>query len=75
MVTLNTRTMSSSEVRTAGLAAVARELGPAGLIRFLQEFDTGRGDYTAERHQWLGNPTVDQLVARIRARRTADTAQ
>jgi hypothetical protein len=23
------------------------------MIRFLQQFETGTGDYTLERHQWL----------------------
>ena len=23
------------------------------MIRFLQQFETGKGDYSTERHQWL----------------------
>ena len=34
-------------------------LGPVGVIRFLQQFETGHGDYTRDRFQWLGNPSVD----------------
>jgi len=34
--------------------ALAKSLGPVGMVRFLQQFDTGCGDYTREREKWLG---------------------
>jgi hypothetical protein len=40
------------------------------MARFLQQFDPGRGDYTAERDGILGSPTVDELVDEIERRRT-----
>lgn len=64
---MSTRTTTLEEIRRAGLEALARELGPAGMIRFLQQFETGHGDYTAERHQWLGNPNIQEVVEHIRA--------
>jgi hypothetical protein len=42
-----TRDMTTEEIYVAGLAALKRELGAVGMIRFLQVIDTGRGDYTA----------------------------
>jgi len=57
--------LSDHEVRRAGLEALSERLGPAGLIRFLRMFDPGRGDYTAERHQWLDKLTLDDLVRSI----------
>ena len=39
------------EIRQAGMDALLRALGPVGMIRFLQQFETGRGDYTAERQR------------------------
>ena len=67
---MSAHTMPLDEIRRAGLEALARELGPVGMVRFLQQFQTGHGDYTAERHQWLGNPSVSDLVEQIRAART-----
>lgn len=40
-------------LRIAGLDALQRDLGAAGMARFLQQFELGHGDYTAERWQWL----------------------
>lgn len=48
------------EIRTAGLQALEEALGPEGTIRFLQQFDQGRGDYTSERHSGE-QPTVATL--------------
>ena len=57
------------ELRQAGIEALVKALGPVGMARFLQQFDPGRGDYTAERDRILGSPTVDELVDEIEQRR------
>ena len=65
-------TMTLEQVRLTGLRALSRDLGPVGLVRFLQQFEMGDGDYTAERHRWLGGRTVQDLVQEIeRQRKTA----
>ena len=64
-----TATMTPAQIRAAGVDALARELGPIGMVRFLQQFEPGRGDYSAARHQWLGDDDVETLASRIRARR------
>jgi hypothetical protein len=56
------------QIRTQGLELLTRELGPVVMIRFLQQFELGRGDYSTERHQWLDGQTVAELLARLRAR-------
>ena len=58
--------MTLEEIRVAGLQAVSRDLGAVGLIRFLQQFGTGSGDYSRERHEWLDADTVQGVVDRIR---------
>lgn len=58
-----------TELRQAGIDALVKALGPVGMARFLQQFDPGRRDYTAERDGILGSPTVDQLVDEIERRR------
>lgn len=45
--------MTPETLRQAGLDALRRDLGAAGMARFIQLFETGKGDYTAERWQWL----------------------
>lgn len=61
---MNTAQMSLEEIRQRGVDALARELGPVGMIRFLQQFETGKGDYSTERHQWLPD-NVDAIVAAL----------
>lgn len=65
---LDVFTATPAEIRRAGLAAVAQALGPVGLARFLQLYEGGEGDYTAERDALLGTPTVDELFDRIAQR-------
>ena len=62
---MNQRALTLEQIRTRGLKALSRELGPVGLVRFLQQFETGQGDYTAERYQWLGTPPVQELAEEI----------
>lgn len=65
-------TMTLEQVRVAGYRALMRELGPVNLVRFFQQFETGDGDYTCERHQWLDHYTLDDIVQEIQARRSSD---
>lgn len=45
--------MTPEQLRWAAHAAIARELGAAGLARYLRETAAGNGDYTAERSSTL----------------------
>jgi hypothetical protein len=62
-------TMPLSEVRQIGLEVLLERLGPVGMVRFLQQFETGYGDYTAERETWLAETDIDTLVAQIQQQR------
>ncbi len=64
-----TEKMTTEQIRRAGIEALRRDLGIVGMVRFLQMFETGSGDYTAERHQWLDQTTLDEIYARIVAKR------
>lgn len=66
---MSVRAMTLEEIRLTGLMALAKELGPIGMARFLQQFETGQGDYSVERHRLLGDWTVEQLAKLIRERR------
>lgn len=66
---MTVRTMTLAEIRAKGIAALVRELGPTGAIRFLQEYEHGSGDYTGERYTWLPRRDVRALAEEIRAGR------
>jgi len=66
---MSIQTMTLEQIRLTGLAALARELGPVGMVRFLQQFETGRGDYSMERHRWLGRQDVQTLAEMIQKQR------
>ena len=67
-----------AELRRRGIEVLVRELGYADAMRFLQQFGTGSGDYTAERDR-LPIPNTDaellaeanKLAERERKRRAA----
>ncbi len=55
--------MTLEEIRRRGLEALRRELGPAGMVRFLQQFETGSGNYAKDRHDWVDAMSLDDLRA------------
>jgi hypothetical protein len=60
-------TMTMDQIRITGYRVLLQELGPVNLARFLQQFETGYGDYTQERHTWLGQyTTVEEIAQEIR---------
>lgn len=69
-MSLSVTVMPLEQVRLVGLKALARDLGSVGMVRFLQQFETGQGDYTAERHTWLGKLTVRELADELERQRT-----
>lgn len=59
-MTVDTRPLA--EINRAGRAALVRELGVVDAMRFINQYSTGSGDYTAERHQWLDDlPPLEDL--------------
>ncbi len=66
---MNAKIVTLDQIRQTGLEALARELGPVGFVRFLQLFETGAGDYSAERHNWLPQQDARTLAAQIQQNR------
>ena len=62
---MSTGTVTLEQIRREGLKALERQLGPDGMIRFLQQFETGWGDYTKERHKWLKETSVEAPAEKI----------
>jgi len=63
----NVRT--TSEIRRIGIKALVESLGPIGMLRFLQSFELGYGDYTKERHEWL-EEGMNKIISEIKKRRS-----
>lgn len=56
---VDTTSMTDDEFRVHISEIVSRELGLGGFARFIQMYHSGRGDYTRDRHLWLGEQTLD----------------
>jgi hypothetical protein len=55
-----------SVIRKLGIAALTKELGAVGAAYFIRQFDTGSGDYTAERDKLLEGITMDEIIESVR---------
>jgi hypothetical protein len=67
---MTSESKTANEIRRVGIAAVLDTLGPVQTIRFLMQFDPGGGDYTAERDRLLGEPTVEDLLRELKAKKS-----
>ena len=54
------------EVNAVGLRALVSALGVADTARFLHQYGPGRGDYTAERDELLGDPSLEEAIGWVR---------
>lgn len=63
---------SDHQIQMVGLEILQKELGTDGLLRFLQQFERGTGDYTLSRQNTPTPDSVDSLVAEIMANRTGN---
>jgi hypothetical protein len=57
------RTMD--EVRREGLEALQERLGRADMIRFLQQLESGSGDYAEDRHDWVDRRSLEEIEAQL----------
>jgi hypothetical protein len=64
-----------AEITVTGIRVLCREMGAVNAARFLNQFTTGLGDYTEERDQLIGEPTVDELLAQIKRRKKIGRSQ
>ena len=61
----DTGKMTPAEIRQAAYHAITRELGPSGLIRFIQDTSLGSGDYLKDRRNFLPKGTVRDIAHQI----------
>ena len=66
---MNVQTMIPQQIRTAGIAALSRELGVVGMIRFMQQFEMGQGNYSKDRHPWLDQYSVADIAKLVQEKK------
>ena len=54
------------ELRRQGFEVLVAALGWVNAVRFLQQYETGRLDYTRERQQFLPEWDAETLVQKLR---------
>ncbi len=54
------------ELRRQGFEALVKALGWVNAVRFLQQYETSRLDYTRERHQFLPEWDAETLLQKLR---------
>lgn len=61
---LNVNLNNPMEIRSIGMQALKDALGPIGMVRFIQQYDLGYGDYTKERQEEpdIGLDEIDHLL-------------
>jgi hypothetical protein len=65
----------SSQVRSAGIEALTKALGPVGMAYFMRQFEKGSGDYTAERDTLLPDLSMEEIMEGVRKMEQARKAQ
>jgi hypothetical protein len=56
-----------SEISHQATRILFDKMGVVDTIRFLNQFSIGRGDYTRDREQWLGDISMDEALLQIKA--------
>lgn len=60
----------TAELNQKAKAILIRELGPVDYARFIQQYEEATGDYTRDRHHWLGGEnarTTHEQAAQLAA--------
>ncbi len=62
-------------LRREGFTALVNALGWINAVRFMQQYESGQGDYTRERDQILPDWDVDTMLREAREQRKHDSIQ
>lgn len=66
---------TQQEIIRQGYQALVNSLGVVDAIRFIQHFTPGQGDYTKDRHEWLDQTPLEDILTSMRQRREDDETQ
>jgi hypothetical protein len=72
---MTTQTLPLAEVTRRAIAILSRELGTADALRFVNQFSSGLGDYTAERDELFAGQTLGQIISDIKRTTSPSTAE
>ena len=62
--------MTPGEIRVRGFEILLCELGAAGAVRVMQQYESGRGDYARDRRNWLTEKSVGELAGAMRQQKS-----
>ena len=66
---MNLNTHPTTEINQKATQILFQQMGVVDTFRFFNQFTLGSGDYTKERHQWLDDLSLQDIVAEIKTRR------
>jgi hypothetical protein len=58
-----------AQITAEAIKILYREIGIVDTLRFVSQYTTGCGDYTAEREQLFAGMTLDDIVSEIKKQR------
>ena len=61
--------MTIDQIKKRGFAALMKELGPVGYVRFMQQFVGRKGDYTKDRAAWIDKVDLSDLDRKFAPKR------
>ena len=60
--------LTLEQIRERGIQVLREQLGIVDMVRFLQQTETGWGNYTEGRSQWLGDPDLRTVAKAIQGK-------
>jgi hypothetical protein len=66
---ISVENMTDEDLERHAFEILRRELGLDGLARFIRLNRAGSGDYTRDRHEWLGDTTIQEIMADLETQR------
>ena len=66
---MNLNTHLTTEINQKATQILFQQMGVVDTFRFFNQFTLGSGHYTKERHQWLDDLSLQDIVAEIKTRR------
>ena len=61
-----------NQITQEAIQVLYQKIGVVNTVRFLNQFTTGYGDYTAERDALFADMTLDDILAEIKLERKRD---
>ena len=63
---MNIQAKPLNEITRQAIDLLSKEMGIADTVRFLNQFTTGYGNYTAEREALFKDMTLDEVLAAVK---------